>query len=80
MSWVTGLLVYVMIWWVLFFMALPFGVRLEDEPEVGHATSAPRNPMLWRKALVTTLIAGVLWGVFYYVVSEGLISLDSLPG
>jgi hypothetical protein len=51
MNWVTGLLVYVVVWWIAFFMVLPWGVKVPDEPEPGHASSAPDRPMLWRKAL-----------------------------
>jgi predicted secreted protein len=46
-----------------------------DNPEPGHATSAPQNPMMWRKALATTLIAAVLWGIAYWLIESELLSL-----
>ena len=45
MNWLTGILVYVMIWWVVIFAVLPWGVRVPDEPEPGHAASAPETPV-----------------------------------
>ena len=78
MNWVTGILVYVIIWWLIFFMALPFGVRAEENPEVGHEPSAPANPMLWRKALITSIITAGLWGVAYYVITNKLISIGEV--
>jgi predicted secreted protein len=74
MNWFTGVLVYVMIWWVVLFTVLPWGVRVPDEHTPGHATSAPARPMILRKFLVTTVIAGVLWAVAYYVIQSDLVS------
>ena len=67
----TGILVYVLIWWIVLFMVLPWGARPPEEPETGHAPSAPERPMLWRKALATTMIAAILWvGAYYLITSE----------
>ncbi len=74
MSWFTGVMVYVIIWWVVLFTVLPWGLRVPDEAEPGHASSAPEKPMLWRKAAITTAIATVLWGVAYYLIESDLIS------
>lgn len=66
----SAIVVYVLLWWLMFFMALPFGVRVPEESEVekGHASSAPRQPHLLRKALAATVIAAVLWGGVYLLV------------
>ena len=74
MNWFSGLLVYVMIWWVVLFTVLPWGVKVPDEHEPGHATSAPAKPMLLRKFLVTSVIAAVLWVLVYYLIESDLIS------
>ncbi|MEQ8817962.1 MAG: DUF1467 family protein [Thalassobaculum sp.] len=66
----SAVVVYILLWWLVFFMALPVGVQVPDESEVGkgHATSAPKRPYLGRKALAATAIAAVLWvGVFLLV-------------
>ena len=55
----------------MLFAVLPWGVKVPENPEKGHATSAPERPMLWRKAAITTLISGVIWvGVYFLVVSD----------
>jgi predicted secreted protein len=74
-SWFTGILVYVVIWWIVIFMVLPWGVRRTEEPKPGHDAGAPANPMLWRKALITTVIAAVVWGIAYYLIDSELLSL-----
>lgn len=66
----SSIVVYVLLWWLVFFMALPIGVQVPDRSEVesGHATSAPRRPYLGRKALAATVVAAVLWGAVYLLV------------
>ncbi len=74
MTWFTGVMVFVIIWWVVLFTVLPWGVRVSEHSEPGHATSAPDKPMLWRKAAVTTAIAAVLWVGVYYLIESDLLS------
>ncbi|HUI17489.1 MAG TPA: DUF1467 family protein [Alphaproteobacteria bacterium] len=76
MTWFEGLVTFIIIWWLVLFMVLPWGVRIpaEGEAEKGHATSAPLRPRLWLKVLVTTGIALVLWGLAFALASSDLIS------
>lgn len=80
MTWFSGLLTYGIIWWVVLFAVLPWGVRTPgpDEVQAGHASSAPLNPMLWRKALITTLIAAVIWVGVYALVASDLLSFRAM--
>ena len=66
---------YLMIWWVVLFAILPWGVKVPEQPEPGHAASAPERPMMWRKAAITTLIAAVIWLVVYALVESDLIAI-----
>ena len=77
MGLVSGLVVYILLWWWVFLMTLPFGAKTPDTVETGHATSAPAKPMLWRKAAITTVIAGILFTIVYWVIVSEIISLDS---
>ncbi len=74
MNWFTGLMVYVILWWLVWFMMLPIGVKVPDEVEKGHAASAPVNPNIGIKCAATTLISGALWGVVYLVIAAEVIS------
>ena len=58
-------------------MTLPFGAKAPDAVETGHATSAPAKPMLWWKAGITTVIAGILFVIVYWVIVSEIISLDT---
>jgi len=71
----TAIAVYLVIWWVVLFAVLPWGVRVPEHQEgAGMAESAPIRPRLWLKALVTTVIAALLWLVVWYVASSEMIS------
>lgn len=74
MTLVPGIVVYVIIWWVVIFAVLPFGVRATEEGDPGHAAGAPANPMLWRKLAATTIIAAVLWLLVDWAISSDLVS------
>jgi predicted secreted protein len=68
MTTTTALFVFAIVWWLVFFMALPFGVRRAETPEPGTDSGAPEQPRLWQKALATTAIAAVLTVVLHYAI------------
>jgi predicted secreted protein len=80
MNWFTGSAVFLILWFLVLFMVLPWGVRVPDEPGPGHATSAPANPRLGLKVVITTAIAGVLWFVVDWIIANDIISFRSPPG
>lgn len=75
---VSGVVVYLLMWWWVFLMSLPFGVRTVEDPETGHAASAPARPMLRRKMAVTTVIAAILTAIINWIIASQIISLDMI--
>lgn len=75
MTWVSGVMVYLVVWWVVLFTVLPWGVRPPDTPQPGNAPSAPERPRLWLKAGITTALAALVWLAIYGIVESDLISL-----
>ena len=74
-----SLAIYAIVWWVVFFAILPIGVRTqgeEDEVEPGTVESAPVNPRIGRKALITTVVAAGVFAVVYAVIASGIIPLS----
>jgi predicted secreted protein len=67
MTFSIGLIVYIMIWVVVLFLVLPWGVRIPDKVDPGHATSAPENPYIGLKFLVTSVLSAFLWVIAYLV-------------
>ncbi|MEE8122984.1 MAG: DUF1467 family protein [Alphaproteobacteria bacterium] len=74
MTWFTGLMVYVILWFLVLFMVLPFGVKAPDEVKKGHASGAPANPRILLKFGLTTLVAAALWGIVYLIVAADWIT------
>ena len=76
MSWYTGLATYAIIWGLVMFMVLPWGVRRIDPDDLGEGDDpgAPENPRLLLKAAITTLAAAVIFGLVYVVIVSGVIS------
>ena len=74
----TIILVYVVVWWMVFFAALPIGVRSQHESEEeiteGTEPGAPSNPNLLKKAFYTSVIATVLTVGYYFLVESGIVS------
>ena len=78
MDLVSGVVVFILLWWWVFLMALPFGVKDPDEIEPGHASSAPERPRIRLKMLIATVIASGLFIIVYWIIESGFISLSSL--
>ena len=75
MSPVLSAALFFVIWWMTLFAVLPLGVKSQFEAgEVvpGSEGAAPEQPMLWRKAGLTTLIAAIIFAGIYFVVSDHL--------
>jgi predicted secreted protein len=63
--------VFFVVWWIVLFAVIPFGMRTqEEEGEVilGTSASAPANPRILRTAIITTIVAAVvtflIWMLF----------------
>ena len=79
----TGnIVVYVVVWWLVFFMTLPFGVRGQwEDGEVveGSEPGAPIKTNLGKKALITTGIAFVIWGLIWLAVTFNILGVETAP-
>ena len=81
MSTTTALAIYFLIWWVVLFAVLPWGIRSQAEgSEIAPGTDpgAPAIPNLRRKLVWTTLVSAVVFAACYVIYVERLITLESL--
>ena len=75
MNWVSGAVLYILIWWTALFTILPIGTRAVREPDASSGwRGAPERPRIWMKILLTTLVAAILWIGVYLVVRSDWIS------
>ncbi len=76
MSLFTGFAIYAIIWWLVIFMVLPWGVRRIEPKDLGlgEDAGAPQKPRMLMKLAVTTVVSGVIFGLVYLVILSGVIS------
>ena len=82
MSFITGVAIYVVIWWITLFAILPIGVKTqadEDDITLGTAESAPHRHRMGFKLILTSLVAAVIFALYYVAVVVFELSVDSLP-
>ena len=51
------IVIFVIIWWLVLFVVLPFGIQRDENSIKGNDPGAPKNPMLKKKIYLTTLIS-----------------------
>ena len=81
MSIISLAAIYFVVWWVVLFAVLPWGMRSQsDDGDIvlGSAHSAPSHPRLLYKALVTSVVAAVLVLALWVVVDRLGYNLESL--
>jgi predicted secreted protein len=70
MGWVTGIVVYVLTWWITLFAVLPLWVTPAERDDPGHAAGAPQRPRMLLKVVVTTVVSALIWLGIYALVSS----------
>ena len=77
----SGLVLFAVIWFMTFFVALPIRVQtqgdLKDVVPGTHA-GAPEHHHLKTKALWTTVAAAILWCIIAGIILSGWISVDDI--
>jgi predicted secreted protein len=81
-NWKSALAIYFLFWAFSVFLVLPFGVRTHEEAGVervpGQADSAPHEFRPGRIALRVTVVATVLFGLFYLNYVNGWVTAEML--
>ena len=75
----TAIAIYFLIWWVVLFAVLPFGVRAQGAEGVpGTDPGAPQLPRLGAKLIWTTVVATAIFSICAAIYVYRLITLDDL--
>lgn len=78
MSVFNGVVLFLLVWWMTLFTVLPIGTKVEpDADPEGGWRGLPTAPRLRRKALITTMVAMVIWAGLYAVITSDLFSFRS---
>jgi len=77
----TVIAIYFIIWWVVLFAVLPWGVTSQHESgdvTPGTDPGAPSVHRIWIKLLITTLIASAVFGALAVAYEFDLLPFDYL--
>ena len=50
-------IIYIVIWWILFFISLPLGVKRSENLLPGQDSGAPEKTYLWKKFTIVSLVS-----------------------
>ena len=75
MNWVSGVVLYTLMWWITLFAVLPIGTQPEADADAATGwRGAPRKPRLLMKVIVTTIVATILWIIAWLVIESDVLS------
>ncbi len=76
MGWVSGTVVFFLIWWIVIFMVLPWGNKRDNSQFSG--AGGPVNPRIKEKFLITTGISLLVWLLVFALVRSDIISFRDI--
>lgn len=71
MDWFTGIVVFLLAWWVMLFTVLPFGHERNVD---GTSVDAK----IKQKAIITSIVAAIVWCVIYALIDADLVSFREM--
>jgi predicted secreted protein len=77
----TGFAIYFVMWWIVLFLTLPFGVRSQHEDgesSPGTDPGAPVLPLMARKLIWTTAISAVIFALALLAYNAGYLNVERL--
>jgi predicted secreted protein len=77
----TGFAIYFVMWWIVLFLTLPFGVRSQHEDGESIPGTDPGAPIatgMGRKLVWTTVISAILFAVALLAQNAGLLNIERL--
>ena len=77
----TAFAIYFVLWWIVLFLTLPFGVRSQHEDGAGAPGTDPGAPIMarmGRKLIWTTVISAVIYAVAMLAYNAGYLNIERL--
>jgi predicted secreted protein len=81
MTYISAAAVFLIIWWIVLFAVLPFGLKTQDddgETVLGTVSSAPRGPHMLRAVIWTTIVSLVIFGFLALLTRYFGLSIDDI--
>ena len=57
------LVIYLILWWLVFFVMLPFGIERDQDVTFGNDPGAPKKSLVKKKAIISSFVTLILTAV-----------------
>jgi predicted secreted protein len=81
----TAFAIYFVMWWIVLFLTLPFGVRSQHEDSEGGSQmtagtdpGAPVLPLMARKLIWTTILSAAIFAIAMLAYHAGYLNIERL--
>ena len=64
------LVIYLILWWLVFFVMLPFGVERDNDIRFGNDPGAPKKSLVKKKAIISSFVTLILTSVVVVIKNE----------
>jgi predicted secreted protein len=64
------LVIYLILWWLVFFVMLPFGIERDQDVTFGNDPGAPKKSLVKKKAIISSFITLILTAVAIVIKNE----------
>ena len=62
--------IYLILWWLVFFVMLPFGIERDQEVRFGNDPGAPKKPLIKKKAIISSFVTLILTSIVIVIKNE----------
>lgn len=69
MSIIETIVFFMLCWWMVFYLTLPFGQKPDENKIEGQAQSAPKNPLIKQKIIIASIITIIITLIFKWYMS-----------
>ena len=64
------LVIYLILWWLVFFVILPFGIERDQDVTFGNDPGAPKKSLVKKKAIISSFVTLILTAVAIVIKNE----------
>lgn len=74
----SGIVVYLLTWWVVIFAILPLGNTPIEEGGADGFAGAPQVANIKKKFIIASIVSFVIWGIIFALIEIGLIDFREI--
>ncbi len=62
--------IYLILWWLVFFVMLPFGIERDQDVRFGNDPGAPKKSLIKKKAIISSFVTLILTSIVIVIKNE----------